>query len=113
MRYSVNNGAEVVHFAAASMGNPHALIEMDALNDASVQRLGAALQARPELPEGVQLGFACVHSRSAISLRVYERGVGETMACGRVARAAVALLIRAGTAAPSRRVNLGREPWRG
>src|SRR3546814_17736045 len=89
MRYSLNNGAEVVHFAAASMGNPHALIEMDALNGASVQRLGAALQARPAFPEGVNVGFACVHSRSSISLRVYERGVGVTLACGRGHRLSV------------------------
>src|SRR3546814_3617478 len=88
------------------MGNPHALIEMDALNGASVQRLGAALQARPEFPEGVNVGFACVHSRSSISLRVYERGVGETLACGSGACAAVALLIRAGRVDRRVRVSL-------
>lgn len=106
MRYSVNIGGEAVHFAAASMGNPHALIEMDALDDASVQQLGAALQARPEFPEGVNVGFVSVRSRAAISLRVYERGVGETLACGSGACAAVALLIRAGRVDRRVRVSL-------
>lgn len=106
LTYTLNVAGEVVHFAAASMGNPHALIEMSELDDASVQRLGPALQARPEFPEGVNVGFASVRSRTAISLRVYERGVGETLACGSGACAAVAILVRAGRVDRRVRVSL-------
>ncbi|PKM12413.1 MAG: diaminopimelate epimerase [Gammaproteobacteria bacterium HGW-Gammaproteobacteria-5] len=106
LTYTLNVAGEAVHFAAASMGNPHALIEMSELDDASVQRLGPALQARPEFPDGVNVGFARVRSRSAIDLRVYERGVGETLACGSGACAAVAILVRAGRVGRSVRVSL-------
>ena len=93
-------------FAAASMGNPHALLVLPELDDASVHTLGAALQARPEFPEGVNVGFARVLSRAAIALRVVERGVGETLACGSGACAAVALLVRAGMVDRAVRVSL-------
>lgn len=93
-------------FAAASMGNPHALLVLPELDDASVHTLGAALQARPEFPEGVNVGFARVLSRAAIALRVVERGVGETLACGSGACAAVAMLARAGLVDRTVRVSL-------
>lgn len=105
-RYTLNVDGAAVHFAAASMGNPHALIECGDLDDASVQRLGKALQTRPEFPEGVNVGFARVRSRTAIDLRVYERGVGETLACGSGACAAVVLLVRAGRVDRRVRVSL-------
>lgn len=82
-------------FAAASMGNPHALLVLPELDDASVATLGFALQARPEFREGVNVGFAKLRGRDAIDLRVVERGVGETLACGSGACAAVAMLVRA------------------
>jgi len=104
--YTINVAGETVRFGAVSMGNPHALIEMDALDDASVQRLGAALQARPEFPDGVNVGFVQLRSRTAIALRVYERGVGETLACGSGACAAVAILVRAGRVDRRVRVSL-------
>jgi len=104
--YTANVAGEMVRFGAVSMGNPHALIELPALDDASVRRLGPALQARPEFPEGVNVGFACVRSRSAIDLRVHERGVGETLACGSGACAAVAILVRAGRVDRRVRVSL-------
>ncbi len=104
--YTMNVAGETVRFGAVSMGNPHALIELPELDDASVRRLGPALQARPEFPEGVNVGFARVRSRSAIDLRVYERGVGETLACGSGACAAVAILVRAGRVDRRVRVSL-------
>lgn len=85
-----------VSFGAVGLGNPHALIEVADIDTAPVALLGRALQGRPEFPEGVNVGFAQVLSPSRIRLRVYERGVGETLACGSGACAAVAVLTRRG-----------------
>jgi len=83
-------------FSAASMGNPHALFIVEAVDSAPVAVLGAALQGSGRFPEGVNVGFAEIVDRSRIRLRVFERGVGETLACGSGACAAAACLIRAG-----------------
>ena len=83
-----------VRFGAVSMGNPHALIEVVDIASAPVRKLGAALQAMQEFPEGVNVGFAQVLAPDRIALRVFERGVGETLACGSGACAAVAILVR-------------------
>jgi len=85
-----------VRFGAVSMGNPHALIDVVAIADAPVHKLGAAMQAMREFPESVNVGFAQVLARDRIALRVFERGVGETLACGSGACAAVAILVRQG-----------------
>lgn len=85
-----------LRFGVASMGNPHAVVEVDSVATAPVQRLGPALQARPEFPDGVNVGFAQVLARDRIRLRVFERGAGETLACGSGACAAVAVLVRQG-----------------
>jgi diaminopimelate epimerase len=71
-----------------------------------VHRLGPALQARPEFPEGVNVGFAEVLARDHIRLRVFERGAGETLACGSGACAAVAVLVRQGRVDRAVRVDL-------
>lgn len=96
LRYRIDLDGETVTFAPCGMGNPHALIEVDDLAAAPVARLASRLQARPEFPDGVNVGFAQVLGSDAIALRVYERGVGETLACGSGACAAAAVLIRAG-----------------
>jgi diaminopimelate epimerase len=83
-----------VRFGAVSMGNPHALVEVVDIAQAPVHKLGTAMQAMPEFPERVNVGFAQVRARDRIALRVYERGVGETLACGSGACAAVAILVR-------------------
>ena len=85
-----------VRFAAVSMGNPHAVIEVDDVDAAPVARLGPALQRSPLLPDSANIGFAQVLDRGRIRLRVFERGVGETLACGSGACAAVAVLVRNG-----------------
>jgi diaminopimelate epimerase len=85
-----------LRFAAVSMGNPHAVIEVDDADAAEVAATGAALQAHAAFPESVNVGFAQVLGRDRIRLRVYERGVGETLACGSGACAAAATLIRRG-----------------
>jgi len=85
-----------VRFGAVSMGNPHALIEVVGIATAPVRKLGAAMQAMKEFPEGVNVSFAQVVAPDRIALRVFERGVGETLACGSGACAAVAILVRQG-----------------
>ena len=85
-----------VQFGAASMGNPHAVIEVPSVADAPVHVIGPQLQACPEFPESVNVGFAQVLAPDRIRLRVYERGAGETLACGSGACAAVAVLVRQG-----------------
>jgi len=85
-----------IRFGAVSMGNPHAVIEVDDVDAAPVARLGPALQALAVFPDSANVGFAQVLDRGRIRLRVYERGVGETLACGSGACAAVAVLVRGG-----------------
>ena len=87
---------ESVRFGAVSMGNPHALVEVDDIARALVATLGPALQAQAAFPDSVNVGFAEVDARDRIRLRVYERGAGETLACGSGACAAAAILIRRG-----------------
>jgi len=79
-----------IEFGIVSMGNPHAVITVDSVADAPVGIIGAELAVHPAFPEGVNVGFAEQVSSSQIRLRVYERGVGETRACGTGAAAAVA-----------------------
>jgi len=95
-RYTLALERGQARFGAVSMGNPHAVIEVPSAADADVARLGPELQARAEFPEGVNVGFAQVLARDHIRLRVFERGAGETLACGSGACAAVAVLVRQG-----------------
>jgi diaminopimelate epimerase len=88
--------AKEVLLATVSMGNPHAVIQVEDVDTAPVAILGPGVQANPRFTQGVNVGFMQVQSRSAIRLRVYERGVGETLACGTGACAAVAAGIRLG-----------------
>lgn len=91
--YLLSLGDDVVTFYALSMGNPHAVIEVDNIDEANVSGIGAALQARADIfPESVNVGFVQIISREQVRLRVYERGSGETQACGTGASAAMAAL---------------------
>jgi diaminopimelate epimerase len=87
--------AEVL-LATVSMGNPHAVIQVADVDAAPVAVMGPGVQGNPRFSQGVNVGFMQVQSRSSIRLRVYERGVGETLACGTGACAAVAAGIRLG-----------------
>lgn len=89
------DGAQV-RFGAVSTGNPHAVVEVDAVDRAPVATLGPALQRDATFPESANIGFVEVVSRDHVRLRVFERGVGETQACGSGACAAVAVLARRG-----------------
>ena len=78
-----------VEFCALSMGNPHAVIRVEELSKTAVKEIGEALGAHPDFPEGCNVGFMQLCDRNTIDLRVYERGAGETLACGTGACAAV------------------------
>lgn len=79
-----------------SMGNPHVVLLVDDVDTAPVATLGPRLETDPRLPAKANVGFAQVLDRGAIRLRVWERGVGETAACGTGACAAVVALQRRG-----------------
>ena len=79
-----------LEFVALSMGNPHAVICVEDLANTAVKDIGEAVGKHPDFPEGVNVGFMQILSHNEINLRVYERGVGETLACGTGACAAVA-----------------------
>ena len=87
---------EHLRFGAVSMGNPHALFEVADVDAADAARIGPALQRHAAFPQSVNVGFAQVLSPGHIRLRVFERGVGETLACGSGACAAVAVLVARG-----------------
>ena len=78
------------------MGNPHAVLQVADVDTAPVGALGPLVQASPHFPQGVNVGFLQVLDRSHIRLRVFERGVGETLACGTGACAAVVAGVRLG-----------------
>ena len=82
--------------APVSMGNPHGVLLVDSVDTAQLATIGPAVQANPRFAQGVNVGFLQVVDRSHVRLRVYERGVGETLACGSGACAAVVAGIRLG-----------------
>lgn len=85
-----------VEIAAVSMGNPHAVKRVDDVDTASVAELGPAIEGHSRFPKKVNAGFLQVLTRRHVKLRVYERGAGETLACGTGACAAVVSGIRLG-----------------
>lgn len=80
-----------VRFGAVGMGNPHAVIRVDDVDSAEVERIGPLLQAHALFPESVNVGFLQIIDASHARLRVYERGTGETLACGSGTCAAFAI----------------------
>ena len=78
-----------LEIAALSMGNPHAVLQVDDINQAPVEHLGPAIENHPDFPERVNAGFMQIIDPEHIRLRVHERGAGETLACGSGACAAV------------------------
>jgi diaminopimelate epimerase len=87
---------DTVNLAALSMGNPHAVLLVDDVHVAPVVPLGAQIETHARFPRRVNVGFLQVNSRSHVALRVFERGAGETLACGTGACAAVVAGIRLG-----------------
>jgi diaminopimelate epimerase len=90
-RYRLEAAGTQVELGAVSLGNPHAVIAVDSVDRAPVGILGPALATHEAFPQGVNVGFAEIVDRAHIRLRVYERGAGETLACGTGAAAAVAV----------------------
>ncbi len=78
-----------LEIGAVSMGNPHAVLRVSNTGKAEVERLGPLIESHPDFPQQVNVGFMQIVSDTEIKLRVYERGVGETLACGTGACAAV------------------------
>jgi diaminopimelate epimerase len=79
----------VILFSALGIGNPHMVIVVDDVNQCDLETFGPILEAHPFFPERVNVGFMQVVDRKNFTLRVFERGVGETLACGTGACAAV------------------------
>ncbi len=94
--YRLDVGGETLAIGAVSMGNPHAVAVVDALDTERVDRLGPLVTGHPRFAEGCNAGFAVLRGRDAIDLRVHERGSGWTRACGTGACAAAAVLQRRG-----------------
>lgn len=92
--YPLDVVGEHIDIAALSMGNPHAVLEVDDIASSRIDELGPRITAHPRFPEGVNAGFAQVIDSRSIRLRVHERGAGWTLACGSGACAAVAALHR-------------------
>jgi len=88
-RYELETCGRTHPVAVLSMGNPHCVLLVDSVASADVDRLGPAIEEHPRFPEATNVGFMSITDRSNVELRVYERGVGETLACGTGACAAV------------------------
>ncbi len=88
-KYQLDVDGETFSIGAVSMGNPHGVLVVDDVDTAPVELLGPKIESHPRFPNRVNVGFMQVVSRDEIRLRVYERGAGETLACGTGACAAV------------------------
>lgn len=89
--YNLDLGGEEFQIGAVSMGNPHAVMPVNDVQSVDVARLGPKMEVHPRFPKHVNTEFMQVVARNQIKLRVYERGTGETLACGTGACAAVAV----------------------
>lgn len=94
--YRLDVAGHQVELGAVSMGNPHAVLEVESIKSAPVAALGAQIEMHTAFPDRCNVGFAQIVSRTRVLLRVWERGVGETLACGSGACAATAVLHRRG-----------------
>ena len=87
--YPLKLSADTITISAVSMGNPHAVTVVDKVSTAAVASQGPEIETHSDFPNKVNAGFMAIKSRQEIDLRVYERGAGETLACGTGACAAV------------------------
>jgi len=95
-QYTIQVDNKEYYIAAVSMGNPHAVFIVGDIETAPVETLGPLVEVHPRFPERVNVGFMQVMHPSHIKLRVFERGSGETLACGTGACAAVVTGIKQG-----------------
>lgn len=105
-RYPLEVAGEEIQIGAVSMGNPHAVLRVESIGNAPIDRLGPLLESHPRFPNRVNVGFMELMGRGHIRLRVYERGTGETLACGTGACAAAVSGQRQGLLDPRVRVSL-------
>ncbi|RKR07457.1 diaminopimelate epimerase [Kushneria sinocarnis] len=94
--YTLELDGQSASLDALSLGNPHAVLDVEDVETAPVATLGPAIEAHPRFPNRVNVGFLQVTDRHRARLRVFERGVGETLACGTGACAAAVSGIRRG-----------------
>jgi len=87
-RYDLDVAGRTLTVSVLSMGNPHCVIDVDSVLAADVDVIGALIERHPRFPARTNVGFRAIRDRSNIDLRVFERGVGETRACGTGACAA-------------------------
>jgi len=106
LSYPVEVEGKHWRFGAVSMGNPHAVLVVDTVDDAPVKTLGPILEKHPLFPERANIGFMQIRTPHHIRLRVYERGSGETLACGSGACGAVVVGILQGLLESPVRVDL-------
>jgi diaminopimelate epimerase len=115
--YSLSVDGTEVEIGAVSMGNPHAVLQVSDVKTAPLDRFGPSIENHPRFPRRTNVGFMQIVSRDHIRLRVFERGVGETLACGTGACAAVAVGRRRGQLDENVRVDLpggtARVSWAG
>lgn len=104
--YIIRAQERTVLCGVVSMGNPHCVIQVESIHTAEVEVLGPALENHERFPERANIGFMEIISADHIRLRVYERGAGETQACGSGACAAVAVGITQGLLAKRVKVDL-------
>lgn len=96
LSYPLEVDRQQVELAAVSMGNPHAVLRVNDINNAPVHQLGPQIEHHPRFPQRVNVGFIQVIDRHRAQLRVWERGAGETQACGTGACAAAVAAISQG-----------------
>lgn len=96
LSYPLELQGQPVTISAVSMGNPHAVRVVPDVDNAPVDTEGALIESHPRFPKRVNVGYLQVMDRTHIKLRVYERGAGETLACGTGACAAVVAGINLG-----------------
>jgi diaminopimelate epimerase len=89
--YSLKVDGADIEIGAVSMGNPHAVLRVPDVKTAPVERFGPSIEHHPRFPKRTNVGFMEIVGRGHIRLRVFERGAGETLACGTGACAAVAV----------------------
>ena len=104
--YIIRAQERTILCGVASMGNPHCVLQVDNVITAEVEKLGPLLEQHERFPERANIGFMHIIDRNNINLRVFERGVGETQACGTGACAAVAVGINQGLLNSKVKVNL-------
>jgi diaminopimelate epimerase len=105
-RYSLRVEGAYLEIGAVSMGNPHAVVQVSDVKTAPLERFGPSIEHHEWFPKHINVGFMQIVDRGHIRLRVFERGVGETLACGTGACAAVAVGRRQGLLDDDVRVDL-------